>query len=354
MTVTLLLDLDDTLLQNDFRQFMPAYLKLLSKHLSRYVSPEKTIRELLAATEVMMRNARPDRTLEETFDAIFYPALGLEKSSVRPVIEDFYANIFPTIKSVTAPRPDAARLIAYALQKGHHLAIATNPLFPRTAIVQRLAWAGFPPAEYPFLLVPSYDTFHFAKPNQAFFAELLGQIGWPNEPVVMVGNDPELDLKPAARIGLATFWVTREPASAHSDGFKPDRPGTLDDLVTWLELGSVSSNQNEADSQEALLATLRSTPAALLTLATSVTSDQISWRPAPDEWSFTEIACHLRDVDQEVNLPRMRKVLLEENAFLPGVVSDPWVEERAVYCPGLQSGFAGFCYRPNRASGPPG
>jgi hypothetical protein len=46
------------------------------------------------------------------------------------------------------------------------------------------------------------------------------------------------------------------------------------------------------------------------------------------EWSFTEIVCHLRDLDKEVNLPRIRKVLTEENIFLPGVVSDPWADER--------------------------
>jgi hypothetical protein len=42
----------------------------------------------------------------------------------------------------------------------------------------------------------------------------------------------------------------------------------------------------------------------------------------------TEIICHLRDVEREVNLPRIRKLLEEENPFLVGEVTDRWVEER--------------------------
>ena len=40
---------------------------------------------------------------------------------------------------------------------------------------------------------------------------------------------------------------------------------------------------------------------------------------------MTEIICHLRDVEREVNLPRIRRVLAEQNPFLVGEVTDVWV-----------------------------
>ncbi len=43
---------------------------------------------------------------------------------------------------------------------------------------------------------------------------------------------------------------------------------------------------------------------------------------------MTEIICHLRDVDEGVNLPRLKKVLQEDNPFLPGEDTDPWASER--------------------------
>jgi hypothetical protein len=42
--------------------------------------------------------------------------------------------------------------------------------------------------------------------------------------------------------------------------------------------------------------------------------------------------CHLREVDAEVNLPRIIKVIQESNPFLPGIDTDKWAEERLYYC----------------------
>lgn len=51
-------------------------------------------------------------------------------------------------------------------------------------------------------------------------------------------------------------------------------------------------------------------------------------RPQKNEWCLTEIICHLRDVELEVNLPRLNKILKEENPFISGIDSDKWAEER--------------------------
>lgn len=53
-----------------------------------------------------------------------------------------------------------------------------------------------------------------------------------------------------------------------------------------------------------------------------------SYRPSPDEWSLTEIACHLRDVEREVHQSRLRALLAEDGAFMPGVDADEWAIPR--------------------------
>lgn len=53
-----------------------------------------------------------------------------------------------------------------------------------------------------------------------------------------------------------------------------------------------------------------------------------SYRPSPDEWSLTEIACHLRDVEHEVHQSRLRALLAEDGAFMPGVDADEWAIPR--------------------------
>jgi hypothetical protein len=56
----------------------------------------------------------------------------------------------------------------------------------------------------------------------------------------------------------------------------------------------------------------------------------INWTKSPPGggWSLTEVACHLRDVEREVHQSRIRAILGERDAFLPGVVADAWAEER--------------------------
>ncbi|MEZ4641380.1 MAG: DinB family protein [Chloroflexota bacterium] len=65
-------------------------------------------------------------------------------------------------------------------------------------------------------------------------------------------------------------------------------------------------------------------------VATSLQESEVDWgwRPAPQEWSLTEVACHLRDVEGEVHQIRFRTVLEKENAFLAGVSSNEWADLR--------------------------
>ena len=77
-----------------------------------------------------------------------------------------------------------------------------------------------------------------------------------------------------------------------------------------------------------MLSILQATPAALDSLCRHLPASAWAQRPIEDEWCINEILCHLRDADQEVNLPRVQMVLEQENPFIPGIDTDPWAEER--------------------------
>lgn len=332
MTLTLLLDLDDTLLSNDIQTFVPAYLKALGKHLSAYVPPEKMVQELLAGTRAMIENNSAELRLEEAFDRVFYPAIGRSKTELRPLLEQFYDDVFPLLAPLTAPRPEAIQLVNDALQRGHTLAVATNPIFPRKAMLHRLNWAGLAPEQVPFSLVTDYEHFHYAKPNPAFITEILAQLGWPNQPAVMIGNSLEDDLLPAARVGLPVYWVVDPPAPIPPE-FQRDfqtfcASGPLRNVTDWLNMVEAAGLHQEFITPQAMLAALKSTPAALDTLSQQLTSQQWRERPERNEWSLAEIVCHFRDVDREVNIPRLEKVIGETNPFLAGMNTDAWAEER--------------------------
>jgi hypothetical protein len=209
------------------------------------------------------------------------------------------------------------------LSCGYRIAIATDPLFPRKATYHRLRWAGFEPER--FDLVSTFEHFHFTKTHPAYYAEVLGRLGWPEGPVLMVGNDIERDLKPAHRLGLKTFFVDGE--SVANPGFEAGR-GKLAGLRPWLESVDLSILEPSFKSREAILAIMASTPAVLKSLSSSLTEQGWKHEPTRDDWAMNEIICHLRDTEREIHQLQLNLMLQKEGAFLPRPDSTVWANER--------------------------
>jgi FMN phosphatase YigB (HAD superfamily) len=335
--LTLLLDLDDTLLDTNMDAFIPAYFQALSAHMAAYVSPNIMLPALVSGTRAMMASEDPAHTLRQVFDEQFYPKLGVDRAAMQTVIEHFYDEVFPSLGSLTGKRAEAVELVEWAFAKGYRVAVATDPFFPLKATEHRLRFAGLPPEKYPFALVSSYETFHFTKSHAAYYAEFLGRLGWPDGPVLMVGNDADRDLAPARALGLPIFWVNGDPPQA-SDPEANGR-GTLSDLRAWLESVDVKSLEPQFGTRESALALMTSTPAAIASLLEEVPASVWTSRPAPDEWALTEILCHLRDTEREINQPRLQRLLTEAEPFILSRNADAWAEERGYL---KQDGRAAF------------
>jgi HAD superfamily hydrolase (TIGR01549 family) len=331
LSPVLLLDLDDTLLRNKIDDFLPQYLGAFSKKAATVLDPNRFVKSLLAGTQAMVDNRLPDCTLKESFEATFYPLTGVDVKSFEYLAEQFYAEVFPTLRGLTNPIPQSIQLVKDAVALGYRLVVATNPLFPRTAILQRLAWANLPSDQYPYEMITSYETFHFTKPDPAYYAEILARMGWPSEPVIVVGDDLERDIYAGRRLGLPAYWLGQTGQTPVNGREAPSKTGKIEEFIPWLEQASPQVLKAEYDTPTAWLAILRSTPAGLDGFCRGLEGFDWTTRSHPDEWSLTEVLCHLRDVDQEVNLPRLRKVLAESNPFLPGEDTDRWAEVRQ-YC----------------------
>ena len=325
MTLTLLLDLDDTLLETNMGAFVPAYFQALSQHLAEQVPPERMLPALMKGTELMLASDDPAHTLQQVFEAYFYPSLGIPKEQLAGRIEQFYDDIFPSIGAVTKKRPGAVELVNWALAKGHRLVVATDPLFPRKAIDHRIRWAGLDPGR--FELISSFEAFHFTKPRPVYFAEVLGRLGWPSGPVLMAGNDVERDLEPAQALGLLTYQVSSDSAP-RAGAFQTAPGGTLPDLRSWLESAEPGPLGPAVQTPAAILAVMLSTPAVLQGLTASVSASGWPHQPDPDQWALVEIICHLRDTEREIHHMQLSTLLEQREPFIPRPDSSVWAKER--------------------------
>ena len=224
-----LFDLDDTLLGNNMDRFLKGYFGLLAPHVAHLVPPDQFMPALLAATQAMVDHADPAVTNQQAFLADFFPRVGRTAEEMLPVFEDFYATRFGALRDLTHPRPEARAAVQAALDAGCDVVIATNPLFPDTAIRQRMEWANV--ADLPFKLVTSYEVMHSAKPHARYYAEIVGRIGRRPGECAMVGDDWANDIAPAVRVGLRAYWLNT--TAAGPDGFDPRARGTLAQFPAW-------------------------------------------------------------------------------------------------------------------------
>ena len=265
MSITVLLDLDDTLLINNIDSFKVAYFKALCKHLEP-IPADLVVQMLVRGVQAMIEKDLPANTLEESFDREFYPGIGISKNELRRKIIYFYQEIFPTLKPYTQIRPMSVNLVDYCFKMGYTVAIATNPVFPRAATLHRLSWAGLESNDFPFTLVSTYENFHFAKPNPTYFTEFIGQLGWPDRPVVMIGNSFKEDVIPVSKLGIPVFWVTEVDDQLPEYRHPLSQKGHFESAQGWIKSLSGVNFETRFRSKDAILSIFKSTPAVLDTM----------------------------------------------------------------------------------------
>jgi HAD superfamily hydrolase (TIGR01549 family) len=238
MINSILFDLDDTLIDNPMDAFIPAYFSALMKKVAALVQPHKFIDQLRKSTRAMVKNTNPALTNEQVFAADFFSKLGVPREPLMLLFDDFYAREYRDLRAYVQSIDGAEGVVARAFERNRRVVIATNPLFPRTAIVQRIEWGKLDRFDY--ALVTDYETMHATKPNPAYYREIAARLGVKPSECVMVGNDVGNDISPARKVGMKTFWIT--DAGALPTNVASDWRGTLEDFGDLLTSGELQTN----------------------------------------------------------------------------------------------------------------
>jgi FMN phosphatase YigB (HAD superfamily) len=225
----ILFDLDGTLLSNDMDLFLPHYFEVLAAHVADIIQPEQFMARLMQATELMLANDG-HVTNEEAFAEAFYPLAGRSREEMEAIFGDFYAKKFPSLRQYTQRIPEARQVVQLAFDLEYDVVVATNPLFPATAVEQRLTWAGV--ADFPYRLVTTYENSRATKPNLLYFEQVLEAIGHGPEACMVVG-DEDMDMV-AGQLGCRTFLVPGPRTDLAPTTPAPTYQGTLADVGALL------------------------------------------------------------------------------------------------------------------------
>ena len=170
-----LFDLDGTLLDIDLGRFLRDYFTALGPVVSEVLGlddPREGLAAVIEGTDAMSL-PHPGLTNREAFNARFHELtqadLDLEKYALP--FERFYREVFPGLRRDFGPMPGALEALQTCHDLGHRVAIATNPIFPRSAVDERMRWAGISHVEVH--VITSYEEMHATKARR----ELLRRNG---------------------------------------------------------------------------------------------------------------------------------------------------------------------------------
>lgn len=202
---TILFDLDGTLVPFLQEDFIHAYFRLLLRRLTPMgYDGDRLVRALWAGVDAMVRNDGA-ATNRQVFWDVFTRELGMQALALEGILEDFYARDFDGARSALREEADRSGLIRSLREKGYGLVLATNPIFPASAVRTRLGWVGLAPSDFDY--VTTYENCRRSKPNPGYYEDILARIGRQGGECLMAGNNPVDDMA-AREAGMAVYLVT--------------------------------------------------------------------------------------------------------------------------------------------------
>jgi len=232
-----LFDLDGTLLDIDIESFLGTYFAALGQTLSSVFGEGPALKDAMQAiydaTGAMMRPHEP-LTNSAVFYAEFERLTNVSLADHSELIDAFYRDVFPGLGAGLGPASGAHEAIAAARTCGLKVAVATNPIFPRAAILHRMKWAQIAPEEVD--AITDFETMVATKPLPAYYRQTAKLLEVDPTRCLMVGDDRMLDLA-AADVGMRTYHVSASADAA------ADYSGGMEDvaaLITRLCAGNAS------------------------------------------------------------------------------------------------------------------
>ncbi|RMG88242.1 MAG: HAD family hydrolase [Chloroflexi bacterium] len=331
MIKAVLLDLDQTLLNNPIDAFLMEYFNLLEVFFKKRGYNNSIQQALMACVADLERPHDITLTNYEVFMLRLEKELKRSQSGLKDDFDIFYGEVYPQLKRCTAPVEGVQRLIEALLSLDLSLIIATNPLFPTSAIEQRLHWAGFSDLTQ-FAFITTAENMHFAKPNPAYYAEILARVGIEPDEAIMVGDDVRNDIEAAATLGIYTYHVVENV----SQQTQADRQGTIIQLEAAFKQRWHQNLAIKPLHPKMIAPQFIGNVGALFGLLDQVQPHYWEQHPDPEEWSILQIVCHLLESEVQVQRPRLLRILEEDNPFLTAPKTPPGPQSPPCAPNGLQ------------------
>lgn len=191
MIKNILFDLDGTLLNMDQDKFLELYMFSLYNYSKEEYKNINELIDLIKKGVYLMVNNNGENTNEKVFYNHFKAFHKENTDKILKKYEKYYETDFIITKKSTSLKKVAPLLIKELKEKGYNLILATNPIFPRIATLNRIKWAGLNPDDFTY--ISTYENSSYSKPNIKYYEEIINKLDLNKDECLMVGNDTTED-----------------------------------------------------------------------------------------------------------------------------------------------------------------
>ena len=231
MIKAILFDLDGTLLPMDLGVFIKEYISTLAAYLAPCgYNPDTFVKGMWAAIGAMMENDG-EKTNEQLFYEVFASVPGKDARCDKDTFDRYYDEQFPKVRAVCGYDPRAKELIDELRALPVTVALATSPVYPEAATLERMRWAGLDKSD--FALVTTYEDARHTKPSTEYYRDVAKSLGVLPEECLMIGNDTRDDL-PAKEVGMKVFLLTDNLLNRDGIDFSDIPSGGYDQMREFI------------------------------------------------------------------------------------------------------------------------
>lgn len=227
---TVLFDLDGTLLPMKHQEFIDSYFFELGNYFNDKIDGKILLKYVWESTKCIVDNT--DYVLNEKlfwdhFSLLLDSDYGIDKESFNR----FYDTGFKNVQKSTSKNEKIIEIIKLLKENDYDIVIATNPLFPKNAVLERIKWAGLDYRD--FKLITHLENSHYCKPQIHYYKEILEKLSLDSNECMMVGNDVTEDLV-ASKLGIKTWLITDCLLNRDNREIVADNSGSYDDFYDFI------------------------------------------------------------------------------------------------------------------------
>lgn len=226
-------DLDGTLLPNNEKKFALIYYNELYKKVAQFgITRIKLYKALKKGAKAMIKN---DGNIlnEDLFWREVVSVLGNEILQHMDILDEFFENEYKRTFRALEYCPYSKKIVDFCRKNGIKTVLATNPIFPKKAVLNRLLYVNL--SEEDFDYISTYSNSHFCKPNPKYYEEILRKLNLKPEETIAFGNHKIDDFDSAKKANIKCYLVDYKYEEHKLKGLNLHHAVDIKDVISIIE-----------------------------------------------------------------------------------------------------------------------